>query len=288
MSDNITVVTDELQDMFPQEETPQTETETQGEEQEVSTSDETPSSEEESQAEQEQDTSKEAKEADNQGQTRYQKRIDKLVRQREEAERAKRQLEDELNFYKSKERAIPKEEPKELSPLDFETYEEYEEALNKQTKRAEPKAEKFESKNVDITFETAVRKLDDVFEDARDKYNDFDDVIRNPQVNITRDMVLTLSELENAGEVAYYLAQHAKESSKIAELSPYKQAIELGKLSDKLLNPVKVEKKTTKAPDPISPVGSGGDVTTKDPSKMSFKEYEAFMNSQAKKKGFWG
>lgn len=285
MSDNITVVTDELQDMFPQEETP-TKTETQGEEQEAPSNDETPSSTEETQAE-EHETLTETKDADNQGQTRYQKRIDKLVRQREEAEREKRRLEDELNFYKSKENTTPKEEAKELSPLDFETYEEYEEALNKQTKRAEPKAEQLASKNVDIAFETAVRKLDDVFDDARDKYDDFDNVIRNPQVNITRDMVLTLSELENAGEVAYYLAQHAKESSKIAELSPYKQAIELGKLSDKLLNPPKVEKKTTKAPEPISPVGSGGDVTQKDPSKMSFKEYEAYMKSQTKKNGFW-
>lgn len=285
MSDNITVVTDELQDMFPQEETP-TKTETQGEEIKTPSNDETPSSTEETQAE-EHETLTETKDADNQGQTRYQKRIDKLVRQREEAEREKRRLEDELNLYKSKENTTPKEEAKELSPLDFETYEEYEEALNKQTKRAEPKAEQLASKNVDIAFETAVRKLDDVFDDARDKYDDFDDVIRNPQVNITRDMVLTLSELDNAGEVAYYLAQHSKESSKIAELSPYRQAIELGKLSDKLLNPPKVEKKTTKAPEPISPVGSGGDVTQKDPSKMSFKEYEAYMKSQTKKNGFW-
>ena len=286
MSDNITVVTNELDTLdIPQEE--ETQTETQGEEQEASQADDAPSSIEESQAEKEQDASQETKEADNQGQTRYQKRIDKLVRQREEAEREKQRLADELNFYKSKERAAPKEEQKEISPLDFDTYEDYEEALNSQTKRSEKKAEIPATKNIDVAYDSAVRMLDDLFEDAREKYSDFDKVVRNPDIPVTRDMVLALSEIDNAGEVAYHLANNEKLVKDIAKLSPYRQAIELGKISDKLLNPPKAEKKVTKAPEPISPVGSGGDVTQKDPSKMSFKEYEAYMKTQTKKNGFW-
>lgn len=282
MSDNFTVVTNELETIStPQEEAPQTET--KGEEQEAPTSDTTPVSNEDNQAEKEPDTSKDA---ETNNQTRYQKRIDKLVRQREDAEREKRRLEDELNFYKSKEKATPKEEAKEISPLDYDTYEEYEEALNKQTKRSDKKVETPTPTNDSVDFDSAVRKLDDLFDDVREKYKDFDNVIKNPNVPITKDMVIALSELEKAGEVAYYLATNEEKAKEISQLTPYKQAIELAKIEEKLL--LKPTKKVSNAPEPIDPVKPNGDVSKTDPSKMSFAEYEAYMNKQdGKKSKFW-
>ena len=128
--------------------------------------------------------------------------------------------------------------------------------------------------------------MEDVFDDAREKYTDFDNVIKNPNIPITKDMVIALSELENAGEVAYFLATNEEKAKEISQLSPYKQAIELAKIEAKLN--VKPNKKVSNAPDPIDPVKPNGDVSKTDPSKMSFAEYEQYMNKQENKKSkFW-
>lgn len=212
--------------------------------------------------------------------TRYQKRIDKLVKQREEYAREAEALRKELESIKS----LPKKsETEELDPLSFDSYEDYIEALNSQPK-TEPKEVKEESQVTETQ-----RKLDDVFDEAREKYEDFDKVVLDNSLPFTPTMVVALTELESAGEIAYYLAQHKDELKEIAKLTPTKQVIALDKVADKLRNPIKVEKKVTKAPDPINPVQAKGDVSNeRDPSKMSFKEYEAYMNNQTRnKKGFW-
>lgn len=276
MADNFTVVTNELEQIATPTEEVAPQEEVKGEV-ETPITDETPSSEE---------TEKEVEpKAETQNHSRYQKRIDKLVKQREEAEREKARLEDELNFYKSKESTKLNEDEKEISPLDFDTYEEYEEALNKANTKSQSK--KVEApEETDRTFESAVRKLEDVFDDAREKYTDFDNVIKNPNIPITKDMVIALSELENAGDVAYFLATNEEKAKEISQLSPYKQAIELAKIEAKLN--VKPNKKVSNAPDPIDPVKPNGDVSKTDPSKMSFAEYEQYMNKQENKKSkFW-
>ena len=276
MADNFTVVTNELEQIATPTEEVAPQEEVKGEV-ETPITDETPSSEE---------TEKEVEpKSETQNHSRYQKRIDKLVKQREEAEREKARLEDELNFYKSKESTNLNEDEKEISPLDFDTYEEYEEALNKANTKSQSK--KVEApEETDRTFESAARKLEDVFDDAREKYTDFDNVIKNPNIPITKDMVIALSELENAGDVAYFLATNEEKAKEISQLSPYKQAIELAKIEAKLN--VKPNKKVSNAPDPIDPVKPNGDVSKTDPSKMSFAEYEQYMNKQENKKSkFW-
>lgn len=276
MADNFTVVTNELEQIATPTEEVAPQEEVKGEV-ETPITDETPSSEE---------TEKEVEpKAETQNHSRYQKRIDKLVKQREDAERERARLEDELNFYKSKESTKPYEDEKEISPLDFDTYEEYEEALNKANTKSQSKKEEA-PKETDRTFESAARKLEDVFDDAREKYTDFDNVIKNPNIPITKDMVIALSELENAGEVAYFLATNEETAKEISQLSPYKQAIELAKIESKLN--AKPNKKVSNAPDPIDPVKPNGDVSKTDPSKMSFAEYEQYMNKQENKKSkFW-
>lgn len=278
MADNFTVVTNELEEIA----TPTQEVAPQEEEKgevEVPQNDESLTSTEETEKEEVEPKS------DNQNHSRYQKRIDKLVKQREDAERERARLEDELNFYKSKESTNPKEEEKEISPLDYDTYEEYEEALNKANTKSQSK--KVEApKETDRTFESAARKLEDVFDDAREKYKDFDNAIKNPNIPITKDMVIALSELENAGDVAYYLATNESKAKEISQLTPTKQAIELAKIETKLN--AKPTKKVSNAPEPIDPVKPTGDVSNTDPSKMSYAEYEQYMNKQESKKSkFW-
>jgi hypothetical protein len=89
----------------------------------------------------------------------------------------------------------------------------------------------------------------------RDKYEDFDQVAYNPRLPITDAMAQTIQTSEIGPEIAYFLGSNPKEADRISRLTPFVQAKEIGKIEAKLAAnpPIKT---TTKAPEPIAPVGA--------------------------------
>lgn len=74
-----------------------------------------------------------------------------------------------------------------------------------------------------------------------DKYDDFDDLVRQDDVPITpamRDYALTLPRKGNgsAGEVLYHLAKNRDELNRISKLHPVDQASEMARLSQALIS----------------------------------------------------
>ena len=154
--------------------------------------------------------------------------------------------------------------PAELPPADqFESPEAYAEAL------AEKRAQELIAQR-----ETAKRQAEimeayhDKEEEVRGKYDDFDQVAYNPQLPITDVMAETIRASEIGPELAYHLGSNPKEAERIARLSPFLQAKEIGKIEAKLADAPPV-KKTTSAPEPIKPVSARvsntGIVDTTDP-----------------------
>jgi hypothetical protein len=92
-------------------------------------------------------------------------------------------------------------------------------------------------------------------EAARDKYDDFEQVAYNPKLNITNVMAETIQSSDIGPELAYYLGSNPKDADRIARLTPYMQAKEIGKIEAKLASEPPM-KKTTSAPAPISPVNA--------------------------------
>lgn len=90
-------------------------------------------------------------------------------------------------------------------------------------------------------------------EEARSKYDDFDQVAYNPNLPITDAMAETIRASDIGPDLAYHLGQHPKEAERIARLSPLHQARELGKIEAKLAAEPP-QKKISSAPAPISPV----------------------------------
>jgi hypothetical protein len=127
-------------------------------------------------------------------------------------------------------------------------------------------------------------------EKARDKYDDFEDVVYNPKLRITDVMAETIQYSDLGPDLAYWLGSNPKEAERIARLSPILQAREIGKIEVRLSDNPPV-KKTTSAPTPISPVtarssGSPSHDTT-DPRSiktMSTSDWiEAERNRQIRK-----
>ena len=92
-------------------------------------------------------------------------------------------------------------------------------------------------------------------EEARTKYDDFEQVAYNPSLKITTVMAQAIQASDAGPDVAYYLGSNPKETDRISRLSPILQAKEIGRIEAKIANDVPV-KRTTSAPAPISPVNA--------------------------------
>ena len=130
----------------------------------------------------------------------------------------------------------------------FESPEAYAEAL------AYQKAEELIAKREAAKQQSAVlESYHDLEEEARTKYDDFEQVAYNPKLPITNVMAETIQSSDVGPELAYYLGSNPKEADRISRMSPLSQAKEIGKIEAKLVSAPPV-KKTTSAPAPISPV----------------------------------
>jgi hypothetical protein len=154
--------------------------------------------------------------------------------------------------------------PAELPSADqFESSEAYAEALA--IRKAEELIAQRELQKQRAQIEDAYAERE---EDARGKYDDFEQVAYNPQLRVTDVMAETIKASDIGPDLAYWLGSNPKEADRISRLSPLLQAREIGKIEAKLaFEPP--QKKTTSAPEPIRPVSSRvsnpGVVDTTDP-----------------------
>jgi hypothetical protein len=79
------------------------------------------------------------------------------------------------------------------------------------------------------------QRLNDEFDRASDKYEDFDDVVRADDVPFTPHVRDALLLVENPAEVAYRLGKNKSELERISRLHPLDQAREVNKLSFSLM-----------------------------------------------------
>ena len=92
-------------------------------------------------------------------------------------------------------------------------------------------------------------------EEARSKYEDFEQVAYNPKLPITNVMAEAIKSSDIGPELAYHLGTNPKEADRISKLSPLAQAKEIGRIEAKLAADPPV-KRTSSAPAPISPVSA--------------------------------
>lgn len=128
-------------------------------------------------------------------------------------------------------------------------------------------------------------------EEARDRYDDFEQVAYNRNLPVTEFMAQAIQASDIGPEVIYHLGSNPKEAQRIAKLPPILQAKEIGRIEAKLVAEPPV-KRTSTAPAPLAPVtatrsSSGPRYDTTDPratKSMSTSEWiEADRQRQAKK-----
>jgi hypothetical protein len=142
----------------------------------------------------------------------------------------------------------PKPATPPADPNDFETAQQYAEAL------AEQKAQELLAKREAARQQAEiVEAYKDREEEAREKYEDFEQVAYNPNLPVTDHMAQAIQSSDIGPEVIYYLGSNPKEAGRISRLPPILQAKEIGKIEANLASNPPV-KKTSTAPAPLAPV----------------------------------
>lgn len=114
-----------------------------------------------------------------------------------------------------------------------------------------------------------------------EKFPDFMETIASHANTIPPVMAQAVTEAENSHEIAYFLGKNPKEYSRIAALSPVKQAIEIGKIDTKIAQtPIKT---TSKAPAPIAPVKGGAPPVAKTLEQLAEEDPGAYIEAMNKK-----
>ncbi len=242
----------------------------------------------------EEDDSKDAKPKKKNG---FKKRIDKLNRRVSEREQ-------EVEYWKreamrqngTQEKVEAKAQPEiklDATSSDgkpdintFETHADYVEALTdwkieqreliKSYKEREDKA-KAESQTQLQTFQAKVAEYKETVEDFEDVVNDVDHI---PLSIAIQEAIITS---EHGPQLMYELAKNKSELERINRLSAVAAAREIGRIEARLNTeePKKIEKKQTKAPPPINPVGSKSTASVmKSPDDMNFQEFKKWRESQ--------
>ena len=228
---------------------------------------------------------------------RVQKRIDQVVREREEEKRKREALEREVeSLRKGKSDKVEAEQGKEPVQSDFDKYDDYLDALDayeKQSDEQEAVKEKPQAKDTDSTSsealtdsqKTAMAVVKETVESA-DVPDNFQEVALNPDVPITGDMLEALAECDNTVNVMMHLGQNKDLAAEIAAGSPAQQMRAIAKLDLTVDSKPPKPTKTTAAPEPIAPV-KGSDVQEKTLSEKSQAEYEAWANKQERRRSSW-
>lgn len=170
---------------------------------------------------------------------------------------------------------------------DFDDFELYQEAIAthtaKQVIAEDRQAQEAERRTRQAQTDQATRsqQWDTHVDSASEKYDDGDDVMSHfmSTVSLHPYALEAIIESDAGSELAYYLGKNEQEATRIAKLTPPRQALEVGKLEAKLAD---AQKKVSAAPEPIDPVAGKGSASTGLSDSLPLREWMKRRNKQVR------
>jgi hypothetical protein len=207
----------------------------------------------------------ETPELDSKPPTGIDKRISKLVWEREEAKRREVEATRRAAYFEGlaqgkggEPQGAPEAKDGPPKQEQFETYDEYLRALTRHEIRTGLAQERQK-----LTRELEAREVTGGFEkrvaEFRETHADFEAVAFADDHQVSETMRDAIHNIPDGAAIAYWLGQNHEESNRIARLSPNHQILELGRISARLAAPPPAPKpQASAAPAPITPVKAGG------------------------------
>ena len=204
-------------------------------------------------------------------------RLDKITAQKYEATRRAEAAEARL---KELEAQKPQAAPPNLDEYDDTA--KYNEALaeyvrNVAAQAANEKAQEITSQQATQAQQASLQAFQQREAQFAVENADYFQVTRAESLPINEVMVNELRDSDKAPEILYHLGKNPQLAFAISQQAPAEAAQSLASLELQLSKPKKPS--TTKAPPPPSPATGGSEPVTKDPSKMSTKEYQKWRLS---------
>jgi len=164
------------------------------------------------------------------------------------------------------------------SPEAFATHAQYVQAVAQWT------VEQHEAVKEATTTATQIQNAWDQQEaQAKTKFADYDEAIAADTTRYHPAVLHALQTSEHGAEVAYHLATHPEEASRMAALAPVAALRAVGRLEAQLSAPVAVAAPSTPTPTPtplpppLTPVGGAGPGgSTVSPDQLPYDEYVAW------------
>jgi hypothetical protein len=250
-------------------------------------------SESETDEEAEQEEQEQAEEEQPKKKGGFQRRIDRLTREKAELADRLSRIEQDLAQRAAKPADEKREEPKQPAandgkptPENFKTWEEYTEALTdwKLDQREKAKKADEEKRTSEEQRKAAQSRWNEQVEKGRDEFDDFDEVVvqsKRPASAVVQQFIL---KSDVGYRVAHELGRDAGLLDKINRLDPIDAVRELSKIEAKHTAAQKAPEekpKVTKAPKPVKPVT--GKVKTApriDDPNLEFRDYERLRRKQ--------
>ena len=211
-----------------------------------------------------------------------QKRIDRAVRQKYEAEARAKMLEERVAAMEARQSA-PQQQRQQVDgkpTIDmFDNFDDYIEAKAdwKFEQREKERLAKEEQKRIENEQRQIHAGWSKRIAATTAEMPDFEEVLSNSDIPMTKIMEYEIKRSEIGPKLAYYLATHPDEAEQLAEMEPEKVIRTLGRIEERLAT-AKPTVATTNAPPPLKPIGAKA-VVSKDPGKMSDAEYEKWRKS---------
>lgn len=210
-----------------------------------------------------------------------QKRIDELVRQREEYRALfEQERQEKMRMFEMAQRPTPPEFGKpDISQ--FDDHDKYLEALADWKVESRLAEERQKQSEREQAREAARRQslLRERIEKASERYEDFYESAR-ADVNVSAAVADAITDSELGADLIYFLGKNPEEARRLNALNPVAAVREVGRLEARIQEANKPKPKPiSNAPDPVKPLG-GKEVVSKRPEEMSMSEYIAWRRGK--------
>lgn len=216
-----------------------------------------------------------------------QKRIDRAVRDKYEAQARTKMLEERLAAIEARQQQPQRQNERQTDAGEptidkYDNFDQYVAARSRweakqivETTLAEREKHQAAERET-AARQTTVEQWNQRVSKATAEMPDFEEVLASSEVPMTDAMQHAIMESERGPQLAYFLANNPDEATKIARMTPSGAFRTLGMIEERLSKPT--ERKPTAAPAPLTPIGTTAKVT-KDPSSMSQEEFEKWRKS---------
>lgn len=208
-----------------------------------------------------------------------QRRIDRAVRQKYEAEARAKMLEERLaNLERNQVQPQQRPAPADSEEPTIDKYNNFDEYVaakasyiaRKQIENTLAEREQRQSaERESAARQTTAAQWNERVSKATAEMPDFEDVVASSEVPMTDAMQQAIMESENGPKLAYYLANNPDEARQIASMNPLGAIRTLGRIEERLSSKTPPSKPI---PPPVTTVGSKASVK-KSPGAMTDAEY---------------